>query len=146
MTDYKGKRIKTAGPSTPVEITGLSEVPDAGDHFNAVEDERMARQLVEERKNKEREEQARRTTKVTLDDLFAQIKEGEIKDLNIIIKADVQGTAEALKASLEKLSNEEVRVRVIHTGVGAVSESIYCLHLRGCHSDRFQCASRQHSS
>jgi translation initiation factor IF-2 len=123
MTDYKGKRIKTAGPSTPVEITGLSEVPDAGDHFNAVEDERMARQLVEERKNKEREEQARRTTKVTLDDLFAQIKEGEIKDLNIIIKADVQGTAEALKASLEKLSNEEVRVRVIHTGVGAVSES-----------------------
>lgn len=123
MTDYKGQRIKTAGPSTPVEITGLSEVPDAGDHFNVVEDERMARQLVDERKNKEREQLARKTAKVTLDDLFAQIKEGEVKDLNIIVKADVQGTAEALKTSLEKLSNEEVRVRVIHTGVGAISES-----------------------
>jgi len=123
MTDYKGNRIESAGPSTPVEITGLSEVPAAGDHFNAVEDERMARELVEERKIKEREESARSTTKVTLDDLFAQIKEGEIKDLNIIIKADVQGSAEALKASLEKLTNEEARVRVIHSGVGAINES-----------------------
>jgi len=123
MTDYKGNRIESAGPSTPVEITGLSEVPAAGDHFNAVEDERMARELVEERKLKEREKNARTTSKVTLDDLFAQIKEGEIKELNIIIKADVQGSAEALKASLEKLSNEEARVRVIHSGVGAINES-----------------------
>lgn len=123
MTDHKGQRIKSAGPSTPVEIIGLSEVPNAGDHFNVVEDERMARQLVEERKNKEREQRASRAAKVTLDDLFAQIKEGEVKDLNIIVKADVQGTAEALKSSLEKLSNEEVRVRVIHTGVGAINES-----------------------
>ena len=123
MTDHKGQRIESAGPSTPVELTGLSEVPEAGDHFNAVEDERMARQLVDERKNKEREEAARQTTKVTLDDLFAQIKEGEIKDLNIVLKTDVQGSGEALKTSLEKLSNDEVRIQVIHSAVGAVSES-----------------------
>jgi len=122
MTDYRGNRLETAGPSTPVEIAGLSEVPEAGDNFHAVEDERMARELVEQRKFSERNENSG-PTKVTLDDLFAQIKEGEIKDLNIIVKADVQGSAEALKVSLEKLSTDEVRVKVIHTGVGAVSES-----------------------
>lgn len=122
MTDYRGNKIEQAGPSTPVEITGLSEVPEAGDHFNAVEDERMARELVEERKIKEREA-SQVTSKVTLDDLFAQIKEGEIKDLNIVLKADVQGSAEALKTSLEKIENEEARVRVIHRAVGAVNES-----------------------
>ncbi len=123
MTDYNGKRIESAGPSTPVEIIGLSEVPEAGDSFHAVEDERMARELAEERRFKEQNANASSATKVTLDDLFAQIKEGEIKDLNIIIKADVQGSAEAVKASLEKLSNDEVRVKVIHSAVGAINES-----------------------
>lgn len=123
MSDYKGNRIPKAGPSTPVEITGLSEVPEAGDHFNAVEDERMARELVEERKIKDRESTAKVASKVSLNELFAQIKEGAIKDLNIILKADVQGSAEALKASLEKITNEEARVKVIHSSVGAINES-----------------------
>lgn len=122
MADDKGRKIKEAGPSTPVEIIGLAEVPQAGDLFYAVEDEKMARQLADERKQKEKDERSA-TTKVSLDDLWKQIQEGQMKDLNIIIKADVQGSAEAVKASLEKLSNDEVRVRVIHAGVGAISES-----------------------
>ena len=123
MTDDKGRTVKSAGPSTPVEITGLAEVPGAGDVFNAVEDERMARQLVEQRKEEIKAEIARQQTKVTLDNLFAQMQAGEMKELRLIVKADVQGSAEAVKASLEKISNEEVRVKVIHAGVGAINES-----------------------
>ena len=123
MTDDKGRTVKTAGPSMPVEITGLAEVPGAGDIFNAVEDERMARQLVEQRKEEIKAAANKTKGKVTLEDLFAQIQEGEMKELNIIVKADVQGSAEAVKASLEKISNEEVRVKVIHAGVGAISEN-----------------------
>ena len=123
MTDDKGRKVNTAGPSVPVEIMGLDEVPQAGDGFDAVKDERLARELVEQRKNKAKEEQFKEYQKVTLDNLFASIQEGQLKDLNIIIKADVQGSAEAVKQSLVKLSNEEVRVKVIHSGVGAVSES-----------------------
>ncbi len=123
MTDDKGRTVKTAGPSKPVEITGLAEVPGAGDIFNAVEDERMARQLVEQRKEDQKAAANKAKGKVTLEDLFAQIQEGEMKELNIIVKADVQGSAEAVKASLEKISNEEVRVKVIHAGVGAISEN-----------------------
>ena len=123
MTDYKGKAILKAGPSTPVEITGLGEVPSAGDTFNAVADEKLARELVEQRKHEAKEEVFQQYQKVTLDNLFAQISEGEMKELPIIVKADVQGSVEAVKQSLEKLTNEEVRVRVIHGGVGAVSES-----------------------
>ncbi len=123
MTDDKGRKVTTAGPSVPVEIMGLDEVPQAGDGFDAVKDERLARELVEQRKNKAKEEQFKEYQKVTLDNLFASIQEGQLKDLNIIIKADVQGSAEAVKQSLVKLSNEEVRVKVIHSGVGAVSES-----------------------
>ena len=123
MTDYHGKSINKAGPSTPVEITGLAEVPSAGDTFNAVEDEKLARELVEQRKFDAKEEQFKQYQKVTLENLFSQISEGEMKELPIIVKADVQGSVEAVKQSLEKLSNEEVRVKVIHGGVGAVSES-----------------------
>lgn len=123
MWDDKGNVAESAGPSTPVEITGLGEVPSAGDIFNAVEDEKLARELVEQRKHEAKEEQFSTYQKVTLDNLFSQIAEGEIKELPIIVKADVQGSVEAVKQSLEKLSNEEVRVRVIHGGVGAVSES-----------------------
>ncbi len=123
MTDDKGRKVKSAGPSVPVEIMGLDEVPQAGDGFDAVSDERLARELVEQRKTKAKEEHFREYQKVTLDNLFASIQEGQLKDLNIIIKADVQGSAEAVKQSLVKLSNEEVRVKVIHSGVGAVSES-----------------------
>ena len=123
MLDDKGNRITEAGPSVPVEITGLGEVPGAGSPFNAVADERLARELVEQRKAEERAKAAAPVQKVSLEDLFSQIQAGEMKDLNIIVKADVQGSAEAVKASLEKLSNEEVRVRVIHSGVGAISES-----------------------
>ena len=123
MLDDKGNRITEAGPSVPVEITGLGEVPGAGSPFNAVADERLARELVEQRKAEERAKAAAPVQKVSLEDLFSQIQAGEVKDLNIIVKADVQGSAEAVKASLEKLSNEEVRVRVIHSGVGAISES-----------------------
>lgn len=123
MTDDKGRTVKTAGPSIPVEITGLADVPAPGDEFNAVSDERMARELVEQRRQAEKDAAAQLNTKITLDNLFAKMQEGEMKDLNLIVKADVQGSAEALKASLLKLSNEEVRVKVIHTGVGAVNES-----------------------
>jgi len=122
MTNDKGKEVKSAGPSVPVEITGLAEVPSAGDTFNAVEDEKLARELVEQRKHEAKEEQFRSFHKVTLDNLFSQIEEGDIKELPIIVKADVQGSVEAVKQSLEKLSNNEVRVRVIHGGVGTVSE------------------------
>ena len=123
MTNYKGRTVKSAGPSVPVEITGLAEVPSAGDIFNAVEDERLARELVEKRKHEAKQEQFNSYRKVTLDNLFSQIAEGEIKELPIIVKADVQGSVEAVKQSLEKLSNNEVRVRVIHGAVGAVKES-----------------------
>ncbi|MBQ7255565.1 MAG: translation initiation factor IF-2 [Oscillospiraceae bacterium] len=123
MTDDKGRTVKEAGPSMPVEITGLADVPGAGDTFNAVEDERMARQLVEQRREKIKQEAAAQQTKVTLDNLFAQMQAGEMKELRLIVKADVQGSAEAVKASLEKISNEEVRVKVIHAGVGAINES-----------------------
>ena len=123
MTNDKGRTVKTAGPSVPVEITGLAEVPAPGDEFNAVIDERMARELVEQRKQAEKDAAANAMQKVTLDNLFARMQEGEMKELPLIVKADVQGSAEALKASLEKISNEEVRVKVIHTGVGAINES-----------------------
>ncbi|MBQ3529904.1 MAG: translation initiation factor IF-2 [Oscillospiraceae bacterium] len=123
MTNDKGRTVKNAGPSIPVEITGLAEVPAPGDEFNAVIDERMARELVEQRKQAAKDAAANAMQKVTLDNLFAKMQEGEMKELALIVKADVQGSAEAVKASLEKISNEEVRVRVIHTGVGAINES-----------------------
>ena len=123
MTNDKGRTVKSAGPSVPVEITGLADVPSAGDTFNAVEDERLARELVEKRKHEAKQEQFNAYRKVTLDNLFSQIAEGEIKELPVVVKADVQGSVEAVKQSLEKLSNDEVRVRVIHGAVGAVKES-----------------------
>lgn len=123
MTDDKGKKVNEAGPSVPVEITGLAEVPVGGDAFDCVSDERLARELVEQRKNSQKEEAFRSMQKVTLDNLFDSINAGSLKDLNIIVKADVQGSVEAVRQSLEKLSNEEVRVKVIHGGVGAVNES-----------------------
>lgn len=123
MVNDKGERVTEAGPSVPVEIAGMNEVPGAGDTFNAVADERMARELVEERKQQEKDKSIGVTKKVTLDDLFARIQQGEIKDFNIIVKADVQGSAEAVKTSLLKLSNDEVHVKVIHSGVGAITES-----------------------
>ena len=122
MTNDKGQSVKSAGPSFPVEIMGLSEVPNAGEVFNAVADEKLARDLIDERKFKEKEEQFKQASKVSLDDLFGQISDG-IKELNIVVKADVQGSAEAVKANLEKLSNEEVKVKVIHAAVGGISES-----------------------
>lgn len=123
MTDENGKVVKSAGPSVPVEITGLAETPDAGDGFDAVSDERLARELVEQRKEKIKNELFNAKEKVTLDNLFSQLSEGELKELNIIVKADVQGSVEAVKDSLVKLSNEEVKVNVIHGGVGAINES-----------------------
>ena len=123
MTNDKGRTVKSAGPSIPVEITGLADVPSAGDAFDAVTDERMARELVEERKQAQKDAAAKAMQKVTLDNLFAKMQEGEMKELPLIVKADVQGSAEAVKASLEKISNEEVRVKVIHAAVGAVNES-----------------------
>lgn len=123
MTNDKGARINAAGPSVPVEITGLAEVPSAGDTFNAVEDEKLARELVEQRKHEAKQEQFKSYQKVTLDNLFSQIAQGEVKELPIIVKADVQGSVEAVKQSLEKLTNDEVRVKVIHGAVGAVSEN-----------------------
>ena len=123
MTNDKGRTVKSAGPSVPVEITGLADVPAPGDEFNAVTDERMARELVEQRRQAEKDAAANAMQKVTLDNLFARMQEGEMKELPLIVKADVQGSAEAVKASLEKISNEEVRVKVIHTGVGAINES-----------------------
>ncbi len=123
MVGDKGQRMTDAGPSVPVEITGLSEAPSAGAVFNAVADEKLARELVEQRKAEEKAKANAPVTKVSLEDLFSQIQAGEMKNLNLIVKADVQGSVEAVKASLEKLSNEEVRVRVIHGGVGAINES-----------------------
>ena len=123
MINDKGQRISEAGPSVPVEISGMSEVPSAGDTFNAVDDERMARELVEERKTQQKNAAFGLGKKVSLEDLFSQIQAGEMKTLNIIVKADVQGSAEAVKASLEKITNDEVRVKVIHSGVGAINES-----------------------
>lgn len=123
MTDDKGHRIKKAGPSTPVEILGLHEVPEAGETFYVITDEKTAKQLIEKRKLKQREQLLKASARVTLDDLFNQIKEGKVKELNIIVKADVQGSVEALKQSLEKLSNDEVRVKIIHGGVGSVTET-----------------------
>ena len=123
MVNDKGERVKEAGPSVPVEITGLAEVPQGGDIFNAVSDEKLARELVEQRKASQKEEQFKAQTKVTLDNLFDQMKLGEVKELQIIVKADVQGSVEAVRQSLEKLSNDEVRVNVIHGGVGAINES-----------------------
>ena len=124
MTNARGQKLTEAGPSVPVEIIGMGEVPGAGDDFHAVADERMARELVEQRKQENKDRlNGPVGQKVTLEDLFSQIQQGEIKDLNIIVKADVQGSAEAVKSSLEKLSNEEVRVRVIHCAVGAINES-----------------------
>ena len=123
MKNDKGQFIETAGPSTPVEITGLTEVPAAGDLFDAVADEKLARELADKRAAEAKERQFSTYQKVTLDNLFSQIAEGERKELDIIVKADVQGSAEAVKQSLEKISNDEVRVKVIHTGVGAVNKS-----------------------
>ena len=122
MINDKGQRVTEAGPSTPVEISGLNEVPSAGDIFNAVADERMARELAEERRIQQSSGFSA-AKKVSLEDLFSQIQAGEMKTLNLIVKADVQGSAEAVKSSLEKISNEEVRVKVIHSAVGAINES-----------------------
>ena len=123
MTNDKGKKVKSAGPSTPVEIMGLTEVPQAGDTFYEVKDEKMAKHLIERRKRQEREKSINAMQAVTLDNLFSQMEKGSLKQLNLIVKADVQGSVEALRQSLEKLSNEEVRVKVIHAGAGAVTES-----------------------
>jgi len=123
MTNDKGQKVKAAGPSVPVEITGLDDVPTGGDIFNAVSDERLARELVEQRKTAEKEERFNSRTKVTLDNLFDQMRLDDMKELKIIVKADVQGSVEAVRQSLEKLSNDEIRVNVIHSGVGAVRES-----------------------
>ncbi len=123
MTNDKGERVKSAGPSDPVEVIGFNDVPDAGDQILAVDDEKLSRQVAEERKDKLRAALVKTQTKTTLDDLFNQISAGEVKDLNVIIKADVQGSVEAVRQSLEKLSNDEVRVRCIHGAVGAINES-----------------------
>ena len=123
MKNDKGQRVKKAGPSTPVEIMGLTEVPESGEVFYEVKDEKMAKHLIERRKRAQREKSINQMTPVTLDNLFSQMEEGKLKQLNIIVKADVQGSAEAIKQSLEKLSDEEVRVRVIHSAAGAVTES-----------------------
>ena len=123
MTSAKGEKLTEAGPSVPVEIIGMGEVPGAGDDFHAVADERMARELVEQRKHEQKMAASAPVGKVSLEDLFSQIKQGEMKELNIIVKADVQGSVEAVRSSLEKLTNEEVRVRVIHGAVGAINES-----------------------
>ncbi len=123
MMDDKGRRVTQAGPSVPVEVLGFSEVPAAGDVLNVAEIDKLSRQVAEERKDKQKAEQLKNLSKVSLDDLFSQIADGEIKDLNVIVKADVQGSVEAVKQALEKLSNEEVRVRCIHGGVGAITDS-----------------------
>ncbi|MFQ9952101.1 MAG: translation initiation factor IF-2, partial [Clostridium sp.] len=123
MMNDRGERVKSAGPSVPVEIIGLDDVPTGGDTFNCVSDERLARELVEQRRNKIKEEQFNSQTKITLDNLFDQMQQGEMKELKIIVKADVQGSVEAVRQSLLKLTNDEVRVNVIHGGVGAINES-----------------------
>ncbi|MGN0444548.1 MAG: translation initiation factor IF-2 [Acutalibacteraceae bacterium] len=123
MTNDRGQKVNKAGPSVPVEIMGLAETPNAGDEFNAVSDERLARELVEQRKDKAKQAQFNSYNKVTLENLFESMQQGEMKELKIVVKADVQGSVEAVRQNLEKLSNDEVRVRVIHGGVGAVNES-----------------------
>ena len=123
MTNDRGEHVKSAGPSVPVEITGLDDVPTGGDIFNAVSDERLGSSVGRTTPYEQKEERFNAQTKVTLDNLFDQMQEGQMKELQIIVKADVQGSFEAVKQSLEKLSNDEVRVRVIHGGVGAISES-----------------------
>lgn len=123
MKNDKGQKVKKASPSTPVEVMGLTEVPEAGETFYEVKNEKMAKHLIERRKRAQREKEMSASAKVTLDDLFSQIEKGKLKELNLIVKADVQGTVEAVKQSMEKLSNEEVKVRVIHAAVGAVNES-----------------------
>ena len=123
MTNYKGDVIKKAGPATPVEILGLTDVPEAGDEFNAVKEDKVAREIAEHRKEKLREEILARNASTTLEQLFSQIQEGEVKDLNLIIKGDVQGSIGAIVSSLEKLNNDNVRVKIIHTGVGTITES-----------------------
>ncbi len=123
MNNHKGSKIAKAGPATAVEILGLTDVPQAGDEFNAVKEDRIAREIAENRKQKQREEVLARNSASTLEDLFSQLQEGEMKDLNLIVKADVQGSVGAIVASLEKLKNENVRVKIIHTGVGTVNES-----------------------
>ena len=123
MIDDKGRTVNSAGPSTPVEILGFNEVPEAGDVMNVADADKLTRQVAEERKDKIKAAQIKAMQKVSLDELFNQMAEGDLKELNIIVKADVQGSAEAVKQSLEKLSNDEVRVRCIHNAVGAISES-----------------------
>ena len=123
MSNYKGKKVKKAGPSTPVEITGLTEVPVAGETFYEVDDEKTAKHLIERRKRQEREKSINATAKVSLNDLFSQIEKGKLKELNLVVKADVQGSVEAVKQSLEKLSNDEVKIKVIHANVGGVTET-----------------------
>ena len=123
MTNHKGDKVRLAGPATAVEILGLTDVPQAGDVFNAVKDDRLAREIAEKRAEKQREEVLARNSSTTLEELFSQIKEGEVKELNLIIKGDVQGSVGAIVSSLEKLSNDEVRVKIVHTGVGTVNES-----------------------
>ncbi|MEE0897456.1 MAG: translation initiation factor IF-2, partial [Acutalibacteraceae bacterium] len=123
MANENGATVKEAGPSVPVEITGLAETPNAGDIFDDVSDERLARELVEQRKQKAKDELNNAKQKVTLDNLFQNLSEGDLKELNVIVKADVQGSVEAVRENLVKLSNDEVRVNVVHGGVGAVNES-----------------------
>ena len=123
MTNDKGRKVKSVGPSSPVEIMGLTDVPEAGDIFYEVKNEKMAKHLIEKRKRQAREQAINATTRVTLDNLFSQMEEGKLKVLNLIVKADVQGSVEAVKQALEKLENEEVRVKVIHSTVGAVNQS-----------------------
>ncbi|NLW24738.1 MAG: translation initiation factor IF-2 [Clostridia bacterium] len=123
MFDYRGRKLKSAGPSTPVEILGLADVPEAGDDFISVEDEKLAKQVAEKRQQEKHEEEIKKRSKVSLDELFSQIQQGEVKELNIILKADVQGSIEALRQSLEKLSTDEVRVNIIHTAVGGIKET-----------------------
>ncbi len=123
MFDYKGRSLKTAGPSMPVEILGLNEVPEAGDDYIAVDNEKLAKQVADKRQKEKHQQEIARNTKVSLEDLFAQIKEGEIKELNIVLKADVQGSIEAIRQSLEKLGNDEVRVNIIRTAVGGIREA-----------------------
>lgn len=123
MFDYKGRSLKTAGPSVPVEILGLNEVPEAGDDYIAVDNEKLAKQVADKRQKEKHQQEIARNTKVSLEDLFAQIKEGDVKELNIVLKADVQGSIEAIRQSLEKLGNEEVRVNIIRTAVGGIRET-----------------------
>lgn len=142
MQDDKGRKVKSAGPSKPVEIIGLSEVPSAGERFFVTKNEKEARQLSEKVSAKDREKLMEGTKKVSLDDLFNQIKAGSVKELNIVVKADTQGAVEAVRQSLEKLSNSEVVIRIIHGGVGAVTESDVTLASAQFHHHRFQCPPR----